>query len=303
MKRGARAVARLLHRAAPDVSMELVNKLSHAVLVARGADSWMGRLAGHTVQRYSIRGTGTGAPVLLLHGLNANATSMASLLPALKNVSSRLALFDLPSHGRSPHPQGAGLSLADYGAVALKAAEELFDETQRPIVLVGNSLGGALSFHVAHKRPDLVAGLVGLNPAGAPCTAQAVALLPTGFNTVHDGSEKMAELLFARAPAIYWFVGKDIARGWSSAPVQKLLADARAGALGGMVSELLARVVAPALILWGAEDRLLPYASADELRRLLPNARVEIVPGAGHVLQLELPVWTARRVAAFVSAL
>jgi pimeloyl-ACP methyl ester carboxylesterase len=303
MALGARALGRLLRRAVPDVPMDLVNKLSHGSLVARGADAWMGRLSGHRVQRYALSGKGQAAPVLLLHGLNAAAGSMVTLVPELTRISSRVALLDLPSHGRSPHPEAGALSLLDYGAVALQAAEELFEETGRPVALVGNSLGGALAFYVAQARPDLVAGVVGLNPAGAPSAERSVSELPSGFEDIHEGSEKMAGLLFARVPAAYWFVGRDIARGWASAPVQQLLSDARSGSLSGMVSELLPKVTARALVLWGAEDRMLPYASADELRRLLPNVRVEIVPGAGHVLQVERPLWTARRVAAFIAQL
>ena len=51
----------------------------------------------------------------------------------------------------------------------------------------------------------------------------------------------------------------------------------------------LARAKVPALILWGAEDRLVPPAHAHAYAATLPDARVAIVPGAGHHPYLETP--------------
>lgn len=301
--RRARGLARLVRRRMPDVPMNVVTQLAHRALIANGAENWTSQLGGHLVQRYAMRGTGSGPAVLLLHGLNATSGSMAPLVSALRTGSPRIALLDLPSHGRSPDPAGPALSLPDYGKVALQAAEELHQETGRKVLLVGNSLGGALAFYVAQERPALVAGVVGLNPAGAPVTESAVASLPRLFHDVQHGAEQMAELLFARVPLGYWLVGRDVARGWASKPVQKLLDDARAGTLADQAGPMLRRVQAPTLILWGAEDKLLPYVSAEELRTHLPQVRVEILPGVGHVPQLERPAWTAKRVRAFLDEL
>ncbi|MBS2025627.1 MAG: alpha/beta hydrolase [Deltaproteobacteria bacterium] len=294
---------RLVKSAVPDLRMDIMHTIAHRALIARGAEAWTSRLAGHVVQRYAMPGTGSGPPVLLLHGLNASVGTMAPLVPFLARVSKRVAVFDLPAHGRSQAPDGPPLSLIEYGEIAREAAEELAHETGDQIVLVGNSLGGALALYVAQKIPERIAGLVGLNPAGAPATEPAVAKLPKEFASEAEGADKMARLLFNKAPLAYWLIGRDVARGWSTPPVQKLLDDARAGTLAAQVSPMLAGVKARTLILWGAEDSMLPYASADEFRRLIANVQVEIVPDAGHVLQLELPLWTGKRVARFVREL
>jgi pimeloyl-ACP methyl ester carboxylesterase len=57
------------------------------------------------------------------------------------------------------------------------------------------------------------------------------------------------------------------------------------------------------LILWGEEDRLLPLSSADDFRRNIPGAVVELIPGCGHIPQLERAAFTRRRVHEFFSAI
>jgi pimeloyl-ACP methyl ester carboxylesterase len=61
------------------------------------------------------------------------------------------------------------------------------------------------------------------------------------------------------------------------------------------------RVTAPALLVWGKEDRLVPLVYADEFARRLPGARVETVSDAGHAPHLERPDVVARLVRDFAS--
>jgi pimeloyl-ACP methyl ester carboxylesterase len=56
----------------------------------------------------------------------------------------------------------------------------------------------------------------------------------------------------------------------------------------------------PALLVWGEDDRLVPLAYADEFRRRLPRARLEVVKGAGHAPDLEQPEMTAQLVQSFL---
>ena len=62
------------------------------------------------------------------------------------------------------------------------------------------------------------------------------------------------------------------------------------------------RITAPALLLWGEDDRLVPRAYADEFARRLPRAKVEVVENSGHAPHLEQPEATARAVSAFLNA-
>ena len=227
---------------------------------------------------------------------------MSPLLPALLPLAPRVVLLELPGHGRSPQPPQGPLGAREYGAVVIACAEELA-EHHGPIALVGNSLGGALALFTAHHRPDLCRGVVGLNPAGAEMSEDAMRVLPRHFPDVREGAAAMARLLFHRTPWLFWLVARDFARGWEDETVQRILDDARAGTDRSLGLEVLTGIEAPVLILWGAEDRLLPRSSVDDFRRNLPTATVELIPECGHVPQVERPEHTRRRVAEFIGSL
>ena len=294
-------ILRLALAALPDLSMQMVHDLAHRALVARGAEQWTSRLAGHTVQRYAVRGRGTGPAVLLLHGLNGATSSMVTLVPAVLRTSKRAVLMDLPEHGRSPAPK-APLGALDYAEVVYAAVEELAAETGGKVVLVGNSMGGALSFLAAAARPALVAGVVGLNPAGAPQADASVGLLPRAFPDPTTGARRMAELLYKKPPLAFWLVARDVARTWASPMVQQVISDAREGRHKTLTSDVLASLKAPVLVLWGADDRMLAMASVDGFRTV-PGAQVELIPDCGHMPQLERPGVVRRRLREFLATL
>src|SRR3954469_23761431 len=64
-------------RGVPDLRLEWLRRLSHAALLAQGAESWTGSIGGRRVHRYAFTGRGTGPAVLLLHGLGGAADSTA----------------------------------------------------------------------------------------------------------------------------------------------------------------------------------------------------------------------------------
>ncbi len=298
-----RALAeRIAWKSVPDLRTSLLDKLSHAAMLAQGFEQWTSQLAGHRIQRYAQSGQGRGPAVLLVHGLNGSAASMASLIRGLAPIAPRIALLDLPGHGLSPRPSQGPVSVVEHAAVLLAAIEELAKETGGKVALVGNSMGGALSLSVAQLRPELIAGVVGLNPAGASVADSAVAKLPRSFPDANAGARTMARLLFKKPPTLFWLVARDIARGWERDIVQRVLTDVREGHHRGLSSGDRLALRVPLYVLWGVEDQLLPLASVDEFRQI-PGARVELIEGCGHMPQLEMPAFTSARVASFISSL
>ncbi len=289
-------------RAVPDVSLEAMARLAHGAMLARGAESWTAPVAGHRVHRYAFSGAGTGPAVLVMHGLGGSAGSMAPVVPALLPLSPRVVLLELPGHGRSPSPARGPLSAREYGAVVIACAEEMARESRGPLVVLGNSLGGALALYVAHQRPDLCAGVVGLNPAGAELSDEAMSALPHAFADANRGAVQMARLLFHRTPWPFWLVARDFARHWGAPAVQRILDDARSGNDRSLGLPVLTDIHVPVLIVWGAEDRLLPRSSVDDFARIR-GARVELLRGCGHLPQLEKPAATRRAIADFLRAL
>lgn len=294
-------------RGVPDVSLGLMLRLAHAALLAQGAESWTATFAGRRAHLYAFTGAGKGPAVLLLHGLGGQASSMAPLVPALLPLSPRVVLLELPGHGRSP-AAAAPLSALEYGEVVVACLEQLSRETSGKVAVVGNSLGGALALYAAHERPGLCAGVAGLNPAGAELSAEATDNLPRAFDDAAEGAAHMAGLLFHRTPWPFWLIARDFARHWGTPTVQRILDDARAAGTDpasrsrSLGLDVLTDIHVPVLILWGAQDRLLPASSLEDFRRIAA-ARVEVLQGCGHIPQLERPALTRRLVAGFVREL
>jgi len=303
LKRGGAEVQALALRGVPDVPLDWLRRVSHAAMLAQGAESWTGTLGGHRVHRYAFAGRGKDRPVLLLHGLGGSADSMMTLVAPLLPLSARIVLLELPGHGRSPPPAAGPLAARDYGQVVTAAVDRLHADFRSKVVVIGNSLGGALALYAAHREPDKVAGVVGLNPAGADLSEEALAVLPESFADELTGAARMAQLLFHRTPWLFWLVARDFARGWSSPVVQRILDDARHERDRSLGIDVLSAIRAPVLILWGVQDRLLPATSAQDFRRHIPGAQVELIPNCGHIPQLEQPAYTRRRVREFVEKL
>jgi pimeloyl-ACP methyl ester carboxylesterase len=289
-------------RGVPDLSLDLLMRLAHGAMLAQGAESWTAPLHGYRVHRYAFAGHGVGPAALLLHGLGGSASSVAPLVPALVPRTSRVVLLELPGHGRSPDPAHGPLSAREYGAVVIACAEEMAREQGSKVVLIGNSLGGALALYAAHERPDLCAAVVGMNPAGAELSDEAMTALPRAFDDPNQGAAHMARLLFHKTPWPFWLVARDFARHWGTPAVQRILDDARAGNDRSLGLDVLTDIHVPVLILWGAQDRLLPLRSVEDFARIA-GARVEMLQGCGHIPQLEKPAQTRRAVAGFIDTL
>ncbi|GAB2641362.1 alpha/beta fold hydrolase [Nocardia goodfellowii] len=116
----------------------------------------MGRVSTVNVYRF---GPATGPVVLALHGLTGHGRRWAALAEEhLADV--RIVAPDLRGHGRS-----TALPPWDFETIVADMVALLATETTEPVLVVGHSFGGATGLHLAHRHPELVRGLVLLDPA------------------------------------------------------------------------------------------------------------------------------------------
>ena len=174
------------------------------------------------------------------------------------------------------------------------------DYAGEPLVLAGSSLGGALVLAAAAAEPERVRGVIGLNPAGAPLAGEARLAVVRAFRggSIRAALE-MNRKLYARPPRLAFLVARDLARHWSSLPVQHLVGEMQSD-LPGIPAETLLRIRVPALILWGEADGLLPPSFPSYFEQVLP---VERMPAVGHLPMQERGKEVAARMARFLREL
>jgi pimeloyl-ACP methyl ester carboxylesterase len=247
-----------------------------------------------------LRG-GAGEPLLLIHGFGAeknNFTRVARLLTPHHDV----VIPDLPGFGAAAKPEGASYAIADQVERLRQFARGL---GLTRLHLGGSSMGGFIATAWAAKYPDEVASLWLLAPAG---TAAAV---DSELRRHYQATGEI--LLVAKTPGEYLRIMGYVMSDppWLPYSVKRVLGERAAAnfALHSRIFEQLGREPAlesfvtrletPALIVWGAEDRVLNPKGAEAMRGFMPNARVVLMPGVGHLPMIEAATPSAEDYLAF----
>jgi pimeloyl-ACP methyl ester carboxylesterase/putative sterol carrier protein len=254
---------------------------------------------------------GQGPPVVLLHGMAATKLSYLPLLPALAERYT-VIVPDLPGHGESAKPRVR--YTPPYFARVIRA---LFDEMGlRDAAVVGNSMGGRIALEVATRHSHRVNSLILLDPAAAglpfPLYARLLGLLPTGVGAIPVPWRKRIVVtairqMFAapeRLPrAGYLAAADEFIRIYRKGRARMALLSAMRGLIADEPEAFwlrAKRISVPTLILWGREDRLVPVGLGHRLANTIPDSRLEVLPGVGHVPQFEHPEETRRLVLEFL---
>lgn len=231
---------------------------------------------------------GSGRPLLYLH--DAGADTLVS--PAFEDLASDhdVVLVDLPGYGRSGPPR----SLGGPGDVALLLTE-LLDHLgwARPL-LAGTSLGGWFALEVAFADPDRPAGLLLADAAGLHCPEDYLLSLFREGQASQSAPELIAGAIWSRLPAAEGQLATGAAGAALWGPwVQELAAAAWCSwhpyVANPRVLARLAGVRCPTEVLWGERDALIPLQHAWLLAEGIPGARLQVVPGAGHLVALDTP--------------
>ena len=227
-----------------------------------------------------VRHAGTGAAVVLVHGLGVSGTYFGPLAKVLARRR-RLVAPDLPGWGRSPRPEHA-LDIASAGRVlaGVIAAEALV----APMV-VANSLGCQIALELADRRPDLVGRLVLISPTVDPHYRSAAR---QAWTFARD---------FLREPAGLWPI---VARDYWTMGTRRIYTTAM-HALADRPEEKLPGIEAPVLVVRGDRDTTTTRAWAERCAELAPSGRFEPIHGAAHASHFSHPHEVAELVLRFAA--
>lgn len=275
--------------------LPLAERVGRAALRARGHQSRFVETEVGRVHAFDVRGQGDAPPIVVVHGIGSGGVSFAPLSTRLARGARRVITLDLPGHGASDGHEARLTPDALYASVEATLAA-LVDE---PVVIFGNSLGGAIALRWAARNPSKTRGLVVASPAGARMNDREWRELVGAFDL---SSSKDARRLLARlyhrprwflpalAPGVRATFEKPAIRSLLGAgtPEQSLTADE------------LGSIRAPTLLLWGKSERLLPPSGLAWFRdHLPPHAEVEEPEGHGHCAHLDDPTGLADRILRF----
>ncbi len=246
---------------------------------------------------------GGGDPVLLVHGTGGNIWD--PLPDMLAQAGHRVIAYDRRGFGNSRQPP-----IKDPPRHTLDAAALLEALDAAPAILVGHSMGGVISLHLASQRPDLVRALVLIEPPlhlkKHPSATMIRSLVVAQVVRRVRGEQAAAERFFRFATST-----TDGGNGYDLTPPgerAKLLANAPAvmreldSGTGEHVKDAdIARIGCPLVCLVGSIT-LPDYArAAERIARARPATRVVTVEGAGHVMPIshsQAVVGAVREVAA-----
>lgn len=253
--------------------------------------------------RISTLTMGDGPDVLLLHGLGGTRASLFETTAALSR-SYRVHAPDLPGFGSSGKPALGAYNAHWFAEVMLGLMDRL--EVERAHV-VGNSLGGRIAIELGLVAPERIGALGLLCPAVAWLKRglhPIVRLLRPEFGLLPHGLRRSIvagqfwSMFYDRDlidPAVADLVVDEFQRIYHTAGARyALLATARNIYLEAPFGRngfyrRLADLQAPALFVWGSDDRLVPAAFSRHVAQWLPHAEQVTIDGCGHAPQVERP--------------
>lgn len=258
-------------------------------------------------------GPADGEPLVLLHGLAESSHTWDAVLPHLVGRGHRVIAVDLLGHGRTSTPQVGDYSIP---GLAVIVRDLLLLLELEGVTLVGHSLGGGIALQLAYLWPELVGRVVLVSSGGLGRTVgtllRALSIpLPVGPLMALPLNRVTA--LAVRA--LHRRLGSDhpktedwvrIFEGLSEPGRRRAFLRVIRGTIGargqrvGAIDRLHLADSQPLLIIWGEDDAVIPVGHGHRAHALVPDSRLDIVPGTGHFPHLDHPERVAQTITRFI---
>lgn len=254
---------------------------------------------GHEV---SYRDEGSGPVLLLLHGIAGSGRAWREVLPDLAR-DHRVIAPDLLGHGESAKPIG------DYslGAYASGIRDLLGVLGVERATIVGQSFGGGVAMQLAYQHPELCERLVLVDSGGLgrevnpilraatlPLAEYVMPVLFPGF--VKDRGDAVSRFLRDRGirsgrAAEVWLAYRSLTETENRKAFVRTVRSVidPGGQTVSAMDRLYLAAEVPTLIVWGADDSIIPVAHGHAAQAAIPGSRLEIFEGVGHFPHVEAP--------------
>lgn len=255
-----------------------------------------------------VWGMGGGYPVVLIHGFTGTAYDWRFNIPELARHFSTYA-FDLPGFGYSQKPLNFEYNADGYADFVLSFLDARDIDKA---VLVGNSLGGHVALQTCARYPHRVSGLVLIDSGGYPGSMQfplfQIMAVPVLGNIAMQLLSRFTirqvlkhvifyDASFATRDAVSEYFNVYLtanARKIPAVVVRNMKLDERE------IPGMLKYINCPVQIIWGQQDRVIPSCWATCFSRDINNSSLIIIPGAGHMPQVEKAEVVNHTVCSFV---
>jgi pimeloyl-ACP methyl ester carboxylesterase len=256
--------------------LQMAEQMVRLHLWRAGVRSEYVEAGGYRIHYFEAGALG-GTPLLLVHGLGARGEDWAEMIPPLAAKGFHVYAPDLLGYGRSAHPDVSySISMEEATVVNFMQAVHLSRAD-----VGGWSMGGWISMKLALDHPELVNRLVVYDSAGIyfPATFGPDLFTPTDAS----GVRRLLAMLTPNPAKMPDFVARDALRklernAWVIRRSMAAMTNGR-----DLLDFRLNNMQPPTLIVWGAQDTLIPLSAGETLHQDIPHSVLNVMEGCGHL--------------------
>lgn len=253
--------------------------------------------------------------VLMVHGLRGTHHGLELIAAGIPR--GRVIIPDLPGFGDSDPMPGRAHDTAGYADALIALIDRL--DGDRPIVLVGHSFGSIVAARIAARVPEQVRRLVLINPISTPALngpRKVMSKLTAAYYALGRAlpgkagrallSSRWIVLATSRAMTrtkdtqLREFIHDSHLRHFNRFHSPRVLSETFQASVSGTVADFADVIPMPTLLIAGEHDEIAPLDGQRELTDCLADARLEVLPGVGHLVHYETPLCAAAAIERFL---